>query len=97
MKNDVIERERRMKEELEEARQLKRDAEEMRIEAEEFLERQRRAEKAEAKMEGSFSWGYCRKEPHENAEDNFKFSIISIITCATLIARIPRSFHRKKN
>ena len=51
MKKDVIERERRMKEELEEARQLKRDAEEMRIEAEEFLERQRRAEKAEAKME----------------------------------------------
>lgn len=51
MKKDVVERERRMKEELEEARQLKRDAEEMRIEAEEFLERQRRAEKAEAKME----------------------------------------------
>ncbi len=50
MKKDVVERERRMKEELEEARQLKRDAEEMRIEAEEFLERQRRAEKAEAKM-----------------------------------------------
>ena len=51
MKKDLVERERKMEKELEEARKMRKDAEEMRIDAEEFLERQKRAEKAEAKME----------------------------------------------
>jgi len=103
VKKDVIERERKMKEELEEAKRLRKEAEEMRIDAEEFLERQRRAEKAEAKMEEKGreiekmkEWSNERMEELERKQEQVAVANAACEREASLLKRDHERFEKNR-
>jgi len=103
VKKDVIERERKMKEELEEAKRLRKEAEEMRVDAEEFLERQRRAEKAEAQMEEKGreiekmkKWSNERMEELERKQEQVAVANAACEREASLLKRDHERFEKNR-